>query len=366
MKKHAANLSPRAGGASLDVLRFLAAAFILLFHFGVRAPTPLADMYPVFSQGWLATDFFLLLSGFILSRAYGKRLFDGRISRVNFVIKRVARFWPSHAIMLFAMLGLVVAATAIGIPPDHSEADLFIYQLFLVYAWGVTSTEAWNVPTWTLSVLVVCYALFSLYAAKVYKCRWWQWALMLIAVLVVGNTLALMWAGSSLVDLSFRWGLLRGIPIFIIGSLLERLSAGFTINRRSYAGLIMVIIALVVILSGYPREIWLDNVILGLLGISIVLSAGVTFHENALTRRMGRMSLSLFLTHSFVGMAGFGVAEVISGRFSLSEPMQWLLWWGVFVGAIIFAALFDALIDKPLSERIARLPFVAGKNHLQR
>lgn len=348
-------LIPRPGGASLDVLRFLAAGFILLFHFGVRAPTPLGDILPVFKQGWLATDFFLLLSGFILSRAYGKRLHDGRISRVKFVIKRVARFWPVHAIMLFALLALVFMATAAGMPPDHREADLFLYQLFFVYAWGVTDIEAWNVPTWTLSVLVVCYVLFSLYAAKAYALKRWQWILLLATVWGCGVALAHLWAGGSLVDLSFRWGLLRGIPIFIIGSLLERLSAGFTLNRRSYAALIMVTLALIVILAGYPRQIWLDNFILGLLGLGIVLSAAVTFRENSLTRRMGRMSLSLFITHSFSGALGFGIAQIIISRFDLTEAAQWGLWWCVFTGAVVFAFLFDALIDKPLSDRINRL-----------
>jgi len=346
--------SPRPGGASLDVLRFLAAGFILLFHFGVRAPTPLGEMWPVFRQGWLATDFFLLLSGFILSRAYGKRLFDGRISRVNFVLKRILRFWPSHVLMLLAMLALVVTASALGLPPDHREADLFLYQLFLLYGWGFTSTEAWNVPTWTLSVLVVCYALFSFYAAKVYARKRWQWLLMLLIVWGAGIGLAHLWAGGSLVDLSFRWGLLRGIPIFILGSLLERLSAGLHIRRSRYIALMILVLGAIVWLADWPRQIWLDNLILGLLGLGIVLSAAVTFHENGLTRRMGRMSLSLFLTHSFAGMAGFGVAELITTRLGLGTLIQWLLWAGVLFGALLLAFWFDALIDKPLSERLSR------------
>ena len=66
---HAPDVQPRGGGASLDVLRFLAASFILLFHYGSTAPVDLASLFPIFKQGWLATDFFLFLSGYILSRA---------------------------------------------------------------------------------------------------------------------------------------------------------------------------------------------------------------------------------------------------------------------------------------------------------
>lgn len=345
---------PRPGGASLDVLRFLAAGFILLFHFGDRTPALLAEGLPVFAQGWLATDFFLLLSGFILSRAYGKRLHDGRVSRLSFVFKRMARLWPPHAVVLLAMLVLSLAATAAGHAPEHREADLFLYQLFFVYGWGVTDVEAWNVPTWSLSVLMVCYALFSLYAARIYGWKRWQWLIALLIVVGAGTVLALDWAGGSLVDLPLRWGLLRGVPLFVAGSLLERLSAGFRLSRGLYAVGIAVTLVLLVVLSGYPRQIWLDTVLLALLGLSIVLSAAVTFRENAVTRRMGRASLSLFLTHSLAGAAGFGLAEVLTQRFGLGTGAQWGLWWGVLMGAVVFAFLFDALIDKPLNAYISR------------
>ena len=66
-------IQARMGGASLDVLRFLAALFILLFHYGSNAPRDLETIVPVFRQGWLATDFFLMLSGYVLSRAYGRQ-----------------------------------------------------------------------------------------------------------------------------------------------------------------------------------------------------------------------------------------------------------------------------------------------------
>ena len=67
-------------GGPLEALRFLAAAFIVLYHIGPEAPVHLADVSPIFARGWLATDFFLMLSGFILGRAYGRSLDEGRVS----------------------------------------------------------------------------------------------------------------------------------------------------------------------------------------------------------------------------------------------------------------------------------------------
>ena len=56
-------------GGALDALRFFASLFVVLFHFGDEAPIPLADMHSVWARGYLATDFFLMLSGFVLARA---------------------------------------------------------------------------------------------------------------------------------------------------------------------------------------------------------------------------------------------------------------------------------------------------------
>ena len=45
--------------------------FVVLFHFGDEAPIPLHALHSVWERGYLATDFFLMLSGFVLARAYG-------------------------------------------------------------------------------------------------------------------------------------------------------------------------------------------------------------------------------------------------------------------------------------------------------
>ena len=62
--------APVRGGA-LDALRFLASMFVVLFHFGDEAPIPLADLHSVWERGYLATDFFLLLSGFVAYQTIG-------------------------------------------------------------------------------------------------------------------------------------------------------------------------------------------------------------------------------------------------------------------------------------------------------
>lgn len=360
---YASDVQPRAGGASLDVLRFLAASFILLFHYGSTAPVDLATLFPIFKQGWLATDFFLFLSGYILSRAYGQRLVTSHMRRTHFFLRRFARLWPSHILVLLAFGAFVMASTAVGFAPNHAEkygaADFFA-QAFLVHGWGMMHAESWNTPTWTLSVLLVCYALFSLYIPYVYKRGLAVMIGLSVVVLLAAHGLALTLAHHAFVDLPFSWALLRAIPLFLLGNLIERMTAGFRVSKTvfwiSLAGAFAAISGLCLL----PRNAAIDSLILVLLGSVLAVSGGVTFHENIVTHRMGRASFALFLTHSLVGAVWFGISPKLIAHFALNAPMQWVLWGAGVLAAVTVAFLFDAVVDKPLSQWVSKLSFVKG------
>src|ERR1700760_3483746 len=91
---------PLVRGGVLDLLRFLASVFIVTFHYGDAVPTPLGDLTPVMQRGYLATDFFLVLSRYVLSRAYGSAVLQGGVGPGGFIAKRWVRVWPAHIIIL--------------------------------------------------------------------------------------------------------------------------------------------------------------------------------------------------------------------------------------------------------------------------
>jgi len=360
---HAPDVQPRAGGASLDVLRFLAASFILLFHYGSTAPVDLATLFPIFKQGWLATDFFLFLSGYILSRAYGQRLVTSHMRRTHFFLRRFARLWPSHILVLLAFGAFVIASTAAGFAPNHAEkygvADFFA-QAFLVHGWGMMHAESWNTPTWTLSVLLVCYALFSVYIPYVYKRGLPVMIGLSVIVLLAAHGLALSLANHAFVDLPFSWALLRAIPLFLLGNLIERMTAGLRVPKMVFWITLFGAFAVISGLCLLPRNAAIDSLILVLLGSVLAVSGGVTFHENIVTHRMGRASFALFLTHSLVGAVWFGISPKLIAHFALNAPMQWVFWGAGVLAAITVAFLFDAVVDKPLSQWVSKLSFVKG------
>ncbi|RYD47319.1 MAG: acyltransferase [Sphingomonadales bacterium] len=88
----------RLGG--LDLLRGIAALSVMGFHVGVIFP----DVATPFSHAYLAVDFFFMLSGFVLTRTYHRRLQEG-FGTAGFMTLRLKRLWPTIAVA--AVIGLV-------------------------------------------------------------------------------------------------------------------------------------------------------------------------------------------------------------------------------------------------------------------
>jgi peptidoglycan/LPS O-acetylase OafA/YrhL len=197
-------------GGALDALRLVASLLIVLYHFGMNAPVPLEDLHPVFGRGYLATDFFLILSGYVLGRAYGDQILSGRIGLFAFLGKRLARIWPGQLVVLATLAALVALAAVLGVAPNHPEhftPRAIFMQALLVQAWGVPGGEGWNFQSWSLSALIGCYAAFPVL---------WRWigratspssllALGLTAVMA-GDVLCVTLLGHATYDLDFHLG----------------------------------------------------------------------------------------------------------------------------------------------------------------
>lgn len=77
-----------------------------------------------FPGGYLAVDFFFILSGFVLTHAYENRIMDGVVSMRKFVIDRIARLWPLH---IFIILIIFIVSFGFWL------ADIEFYKATLIY-----------------------------------------------------------------------------------------------------------------------------------------------------------------------------------------------------------------------------------------
>jgi peptidoglycan/LPS O-acetylase OafA/YrhL len=86
--------------ATLDTLRGVAALAVLGFHIGNYFLN--ASLFP---HGYLAVDFFFILSGFVVAYSYEQQLLTG-LSWRGFVVRRLIRLYP--LVLLGVVMGLAV------------------------------------------------------------------------------------------------------------------------------------------------------------------------------------------------------------------------------------------------------------------
>lgn len=337
---------PLLRGGSLDCLRFLASLFIVGVHFNVHTPSWASS---ALGRGYLATDFFLLLSGFVLARVYGTRLSDSRVSAGHFFIRRVARIWPAHIIMLVLCGISVMAAAAAGVQLNHPESfqwKSWPAHALLIQSWGlgVSSGSGWTYQSWTLSALVICYACFPAFW-RLLKPISPAWSVGIVVVSLALAERAAWFFGKDLFALPPAIGVLRALPIFLFGVAIARLSHLELIRSRLASVAAWSAPVVLVALQMAGRFDLLSILLIGL----VVLVAGTHAPRGASKpwARAADVSFSLYITHTLVGPIWFRMLAAVRG-----EPDGAMSTWAGWIGGIVFcvfaAAVFHYFVDAPI------------------
>lgn len=341
----------RAG--ALDALRFLAAAFVVLYHFGSSAPVDLTARYTMLDRGWLATDFFIIVSGFVLGRAYGAALDQLDLSPRRFFLKRIARVWPAHLIVLFGLAVLLLVAHLVGLPsnsPERFQAADFLYQALLVHAWGLSHQPSWNEPSWTLSALVVCYAVFPFLWLITRRLAGRGWALVVgFGLVLSAAVLSQQLLGASLFDLPFHQGVIRALPLFTLGALLARFVMHRRVSRAAALASGLAALGALVAIQAPERTEFSALASIVALATLIVSADGLGVRRTALIKAAADISFALFITHAVIGTIWF------SGIDALNIQTSWLSWFGAWIAVLGGATAFHLLIDRPLQKRLRAL-----------
>ena len=132
---------------ALDALRGVAAIAVAMFHFFPDWP------------GYLAVDFFFVLSGFILSHGYlyGRR----QVGWTEFLVHRLARLYPLHLYALLVYVALVCLLA--GAWPTYPDGALFTFMQHLTMFNNVGLNPhglTYNEPSWSISAEFVVNMLF--------------------------------------------------------------------------------------------------------------------------------------------------------------------------------------------------------------
>jgi len=346
---------PIVRGGWLDALRFIVAGLIILHHFQMSAPVPLAEgVHPVFERGgFLLTNFFLIDSGYVLMRVYGASVARGSMSAGDFFLKRYLRVLPAHLIMGLSLVALVVVGGALGFAPRAPEWfrwDQLPAQLTLTQAFGVHGGYGWNAPSWSVSALIGCYLAFPWILRGLVKLGPWSVLALGVSGYLVANQLTWTLLGYPVYQMPMGFGFFRALPLFFLGMTLAWFAQKVWVAPR-LAGWAGIGAALLLAFVQYFDK----HALISLACISvIILAAGATPtpRPSKWVEKAAQVSFSMFITNEVVRITWFGFANVLIAKFALPSPVQWALWFAGVAAAFVFAFLFHAIVDTPIQDRI--------------
>jgi peptidoglycan/LPS O-acetylase OafA/YrhL len=217
----------------LTAIRGIAAAGVVVFHLNARMGLNLVTRVPAISKLYLFVDLFFVLSGFILSHVYGQTFRRGvdRKSFVRFVFARLARVYPLHVATLTCSILMWIAWPSSS-PKARRIFDpsLIKYHLALLHSANVSNNVSWNDPSWSISAEWISYLIFPIMAPHV-LCQSRRRTLVVGTILVSLYVVMCYWLRAKVhtnipewdavnnLDLTFKFGWLRGLTGFTAGVL---------------------------------------------------------------------------------------------------------------------------------------------------
>lgn len=222
LKSYASPLShSRPRYELLDGLRGIAAFVVIWYHFGEGFATSPVDQ--MINHGYLAVDFFFVLSGFVLGYAYDNRWKNGSMTAGRFMLRRVIRLHPM--VILSVILGAVAYLIQGSVQWDGTHVPLttlllaLFLGLFLIPVIPGIDADVrgngemfpLNGPSWSLFFEYIGSILYALILHRLSK-RSLLGVVVLsavgLAVMALGNTseayhIGFGWSGAG-------WGFLGG------------------------------------------------------------------------------------------------------------------------------------------------------------
>ncbi|HYD72041.1 MAG TPA: acyltransferase [Candidatus Binatia bacterium] len=352
----------------LTSLRFLAAFWVLLYHFKGHLGLDLGR-WGLIADGYLGVDLFFTLSGFILAHVYLTSLEGGRFGYGGFLKNRIARVYPMHLAALAAMIVLFAGATAMGAgvgSPDAFKWSDLPAHLFMVHAWGTTAAVGWNFPSWSISAEWAAYLLFPLIAALMLKAQRWAGAfalgalaLCLVSFAALNNLhTVLPWVGNDFSQMTAQIGALRILPSFLLGVALYGFGRA-TPAPKSWAWPIVAAsagwIVAVTSFGWWEGLVWfgLAGVLYGLAetsrhGVDVPMSSRAFVF-------LGAASYALYMIHLPIDIVWFHALERVGLTDASDLVLRASAVVGVFVACIAASALAYVWIEEPSRKWIRKL-----------
>lgn len=341
----------------LDGLRGLAAVAVVLYHSSAWAVLP--GGRPLVPHGYLAVDFFFLLSGFVIAHAYEERL-RAPGSFLPFLRDRVIRLHP--LLVLAAAIGaLTMPLAPLLVPRSGAQwlASFAAATIPLPVPWAYHAFPV-NGATWSLLWELIANLLFALVAAWLTTRR-----LVLLLVPLAAALLPMIWRFRG-IDVGIEWGhqpwvFPRVAVSFLLGVLLLRVHRrGVLVGARPRPWVGLLLVLSFVALSKYSRLTPLFDAFAVLIAfpVLLLLAAGSPSGLPRLAALSGAISYPLYVLHVPL------LHGIEHGLKRSGVPLNWPV--GLCVLALLLLASYAAqrFYDEPVRARLrARY---GGRGHRDR
>jgi peptidoglycan/LPS O-acetylase OafA/YrhL len=285
-------------------------------------------------NGYLFVDFFFILSGFVMSYAYGEKIRNG-MPFLNYISLRLGRLYPLHLFMLLAWVPYILLKQYLyesgfggSDQSDRSNLFSFVTNLLLIHSMGIHSAHSWNYPSWSISTEFFAYVLFYVLILTLDKGRTLRVPLV-ISILCYTFLFSL---GRDNFDITYDFGFIRCVAAYYLGVFLFRLrpmvmptntlrfvgpleliSAGLVLGAVTYANVGNLFIAFTVLTFAIALLVFSSSNN-GYLG---------KFLETKFMRHLGIWSYSIYMVHALVSAGVSNVFEYVL-KFNLSEPLAYM------------------------------------------
>ena len=307
----------------LQGLRALAALSVAISH-SWDSPVRASDW---FNGSFLVVDLFFVLSGFMVTAAYGARALDARAG-TDLVLGRLGRLYPLHLFTLllwlaiaFGKQGLQLIAQAAGLgqgmtpiveQPEIFDAGYFLLSLVLLHGVGIVDSDLFNFAAWSISTEFWAFTIVVAVLTTVPNRRARAWVMVSLIVACIGWFMVDWWdAPRGGFDTSIRLEklLARSVLDYCVGALALQAARKLlpAVRSASLLGALQatILIAIVFTVSNQPSLPWSQLWVLPLWAALVILMgddrgwlSSVLGHRALVW--LGERSYGIYMAHALV------------------------------------------------------------------
>lgn len=352
----------------LDGLRGVAAIMVIIFHL-FETHSQGNHLIQIINHGYLAVDFFFMLSGFVIGYAYDDRW--DKMTLGTFFKRRIIRLHP------MVIMGSIVGASLFYFQQsscfpqiEHTSVGALLLIMLLgctllplPLKWDVrgwTEMHPLNGPAWSLYYEYIANILYALFIRRFNKIALTALVVIAACFTVYRSLTAPM--GDMVGGWALNWeqqyvGFVRLMYPFFGGLLLSRLGWLIRIKKRAfwYCTLIIIVILSIPRLGG-EEHYWMNGLyesfcIIFIFPIIVSMGAGgkVTGkYSSRICKFLGDISYPIYITH--YPLIYIYTAWVCNNNATITEGIPYMIL--VFVGAIALAYASLKLYDEPVRRRL--------------